>query len=369
MVDVGLSPDFHLGILAPEYPPEVGGMQELARGLAMSLSKLVEVSVFTKQDSDRSDASGQKRAVLTLDLETDAALLEESKVDAWLAMNSGLIPIGDSLSLPFFTYAHGNDFLQPWIPCGPRWIETIRRPYAASVRHWLRRRSLRRSIASSRLVFCNSSRTAELLRTNLGLGSDKIRKCPPGVDEVFFSVDRSDPHPGLRLLTVATLSRFVPRKNIEGVIRAVRLLTPKVDISYTVVGDGDDLPRLKTLADDLGLRSQVHFRGRVDQEDLLSCYAEADLFILASKASERDVEGFGIVFIEASASGVPVIASREGGATDAVQEGVNGLIIPDSSPESIARGIERYLAERERFETERIRGFAEQFRWSSLAPQ
>ena len=110
MVDVDLPPDFHLGILAPEYPPEVGGMQELARGLAMSLSKLVEVSVFTKQDSDRSDASGQKRAVLTLDLETDAALLEESKVDAWLAMSSGLIPIGESLSLPFFTYAHGNGF-------------------------------------------------------------------------------------------------------------------------------------------------------------------------------------------------------------------------------------------------------------------
>lgn len=154
-----------------------------------------------------------------------------------------------------------------------------------------------------------------------------------------------------------------------GQMRAVRLLTPKVEISCTVVGGGDDLPRLKTLAHELGLRSQVDFRGRVDQEDLMNCYSEGDLFILASKASPRDVEVFGIVFIEASAAGVLVIASLEGGASDAVQEGVSGLVIPDSSPSSLALGIERYLAERGRFETERMRGSAEQFRWESLAPQ
>lgn len=91
--------------------------------------------------------------------------------------------------------------------------------------------------------------------------------------------------------------------------------------------------------------------------------------MLASKASPRDVEGFGIVFIEASAAGVPVIASLEGGVIDSVQEGVDGLVIPDSSPSSIAREIERYLAERGRLETERTRGFAEQLRWESLAPQ
>ena len=366
---MNLSRDFRLGVLAPEYPPQVGGMPELARGLVMSLSKLVEVSVFTKQDLGRSEATKQERPVLTLDLEKDVSLLEGSEVDAWLAMNAGLIPMGESLSMPFFAYVHGNDFLQPWVPCGPRWIERFRRPYAPSFRHWLRRRSLRRSVSSARLVFCNSTRTAELLTENVGLSPDQIRRCPPGVDEAFFSVRRSNPSPGLRLLTVAKLSRFVPRKNIEGVIRAVRLLTPKVDISYTVVGGGDDLPRLKTLVDDLGLRSQVTFRGRVDQDDLLTCYSEADLFILASKASARDVEGFGIVYIEASAAGVPVIASLEGGATDAVEDGVNGLLIPDSSPRSIARGIERYLAERERFETQKIRGFADQFRWRSLAPR
>lgn len=360
---------FRLGVLAPEYPPQVGGMPELARGLVASLSELITVSVYTKQESDHSRATNQEHPVLTMNLEKDVALLRESNVDAWLAMNAGLMPLGHSLSSPFFTYAHGNDFLQPWIPYGPRWLERIRKPYLPMVRHWLRRRSLKRSTSSSRLVFCNSSNTARLLQTNLGLSSDKMRRCPPGVDEIFFSVPRCDPLPRLRLLTVAKLSRYVARKNIDGVIRAVHSLASKIDISYTVVGDGDDLPRLKSLAEDLGLGSKIQFRGRIDQEDLLTCYSEADLFVLASKSTTRDVEGFGIVYIEASAAGVPVIASLEGGATDAVQEGVNGLIIAESSPQSIARGIESYLIERDRFETERIRGFAEQFRWRSLAPQ
>lgn len=360
--------DFRLGVLAPEFPPQVGGMPELARGLVKALSELVDVSVYTKQGNRDAGTSFREHEVLALDLDRDASALREIEVDAWLAMNAGLIPIGRSLEAPFFAYVHGNDFLQPWIPYGPTWIERIRRPYAASFRHWVRQRAVRRAVSSARLVFCNSSRTAELLAGSVGLGPEKIRRCPPGVDEAFFSVERSDPSPTLRLLTVAKLSRFVPRKNIDGVIRAVGLLTPEVGISYTVVGGGDDLPRLKSLVDDLGLQSRVHFRGRIDKADLLSSYSEADLFVLASKASARDVEGFGIVFIEASAAGVPVLASLEGGATDAIQEGVNGLLVPDSSPESIARGIKTYVATRESFENEAIRGFAEQFRWSSLAP-
>jgi len=203
----------------------------------------------------------------------------------------------------------------------------------------------------------------------LGLSSDKIRERPPGVDEIFFTVQKSDPLPRLRLLTVANLSRHVARKNIDGVIRAVHRLAPSIDISYTVVGGGDDLERLKSLADDLGLGSRIQFRGRIDQDDLLTCYSEADLFVLASKGSKRDVEGFGIVYVEASAAGVPVIASLEGGATDAVQDGVNGLIIPDSSPGSIARGIRFFAKEEGRFDPETIRGFAEQFRWRYIAPR
>ena len=121
---------------------------------------------------------------------------------------------------------------------------------------------------------------------------------------------------------------------------AVCLLTPKVDISYTVVGDGDDLPRLKNLADDLGLRSQVHFRGRVDQEDLLSLLFRSRSLHPGLQRRHARRRGFRDRLYRGLCRRNSSDRHPEGRVTDAVQEGVNGLIIPDPSPESIARGID-----------------------------
>ena len=90
---------------------------------------------------------------------------------------------------------------------------------------------------------------------------------------------------------------------------------------YTVVGDGDDRGRLENRARELGVERRVEFRGSLGQKELLEAYRRADLFVLASRASRSDVEGFGIVYLEAAASGVPSLCSREGGATDAVVDG------------------------------------------------
>lgn len=141
----------------------------------------------------------------------------------------------------------------------------------------------------------------------------------------------------------------------------------RIPVSLTVVGDGDDLPRLQRLSAELGLTDKVRFAGRTGKDELLKCYADADLFVLASRATSRDVEGFGIVYIEASASGVPVICSAEGGATDAVEEGWNGIIIPSSSALDIAKGMERFELNRDRFPAARVQAFARRFRWPAAA--
>ena len=364
-----LPPDFRLGVLAPEYPPLVGGMPTLAQDLVASLSELVDVALFTNRGLGTKEPKAPEYDVLSRDPWKNRRILQQTEVDSWLALNAGLIPLARCLQRPFFAYVHGNDFLRPWIACGPRWFETLRKPYAAAIRHALRRRAIELTSDLPRLVFCNSRRTAKLLEEQARVSHRRIRILPPGVHESFFSVKRTESSGGLRILTVAKLSQRVARKNIEGVIRALALLADSVDLTYTVVGDGDDRPRLEELAEDLNLGARVDFRGGIDQNELLKCYSEADLFILASKASPGDVEGFGIVYIEASAAGVPVICSREGGAIDAVEEGVNGLVIQDSTPGSIARGIEDYIRLRESFEETRIRQFADGFRWNNLVPQ
>ncbi len=355
-----------LGLIAPEFPPDSGGMAELARGLAASLAATDDVTVFIPPRSGLPQADFEQRPVLIQDLREDAETLNAAGVDAWLALNAGLVPLAPKLESPFFAYFMGNDFLNPWLAYGGSW-ERIRRPYAARLRSALRRAAIRRAIDSAHGLLTISRRSAELIEEHLGVAQRRIHLHPPGVGDAFFQERREGRTDRLRILTVSRLSRFNPRKNVDGVLRAVRLLAGKIPIHYTVVGGGDDLPRLEDLAEELGIERLVSFTGEVEVDRLLACYADADLFVLAAKASKRDVEGFGIVYLEACASGVPVIGSREGGAVDAVEPGCNGILIPESSPRAIADGIEEFNSRRRDLTPERARAFAECYRWPRVA--
>jgi glycosyltransferase involved in cell wall biosynthesis len=357
-----------LALLAPEYPPQLGGMAELARGLAEALATRDMVKVFTL----KSHLGGSRLVAgspLTGRPARDAALLRPlaPDFDAFLLMNAGLVPLAARLGKPCFGYWHGNDFLEPWLACGPAWLEGIKRPYMARLRHALRRRAVKNDAAALRHLFTNSRQTAALISARMGVPTTKISVVPPGVADAFFQ-ERGPAGDRLRILTVSRLSRFTRRKNVDGVLEALALLGD-LKVHYTLVGDGDDRPRLEARARELGVAARVDFRGSLDQRQLLEVYREADLFVLASKASAKDVEGFGIVYLEASASGVPVIASREGGATDAVQDGVNGLLLESSSPAAIAAGIRDFLARREEFTAAKARAFAEAFRWPKIAAE
>jgi phosphatidylinositol alpha-1,6-mannosyltransferase len=229
---------------------------------------------------------------------------------------------------------------------------------------------LRRAAPQLAHAFTNSRNTQSLVCSGLGLAPERVSVVPPGVDDAFFAAPltplRRAGEP-LRLLTVTRLTRFSARKNVDGVLQALALLRGQVDVRYTVVGDGDDRARLEALAASLRLSDSVRFAGRLEADRLLQAYAESDAFILAARASGEDVEGFGIVYIEAAALGRPAICSREGGATDAVEEGLNGIVLPSSSPADIAAGVRRLAEGSDRFDPERVRAWAGRFRWERTA--
>lgn len=362
----------HIGFLTPEFPPMLGGMAELARGLAAGLAAEDRVSVLCLPGHGiegpwqlAGHVTGRRRDLKTL----IAMERSDDPPDLWLGMNAGLVPLAPHLSRPFFAYFHGNDFTNPWLACGPPALEAIRRPYASKVRHALRRRSIAKALPSVIHTLTNSRQTADLIVDRLPAARQQVSVVHPGVGDVFFQErEPADPGP-LEILTVTRLSSHTRRKNVDGVLRALALLGRDIDWRYTVVGDGDDRRRLEALAEKLELDDRVRFTGKVDLEGLLEAYRRAGLFVLASKATEQDVEGFGIVYIEAAASGVPSICSRAGGATDAVDEAHNGLLIEDSSPVAVAAGVRRFLEERGRFEAAAIRDYAEGFRWPRIAAQ
>ncbi|HEY5622457.1 MAG TPA: glycosyltransferase, partial [Gammaproteobacteria bacterium] len=356
-----------LGLIAPEFPPSLGGMGTLAEGFARELARTEEVIVFAPPATGEvAQAAFRLRRSLRDSLSNDLDELRGERVDAWLALNAGVIPLAPYLEAPFFVYVHGSDFLNPWISYGSACVERIRMPYLAPVRKALRRRALRRSMNAVEHVFTNSRNTADLAAEALRIDPATISICPPGVDDKFFQQPTAPDGRSLRILTVTRLTKHSARNNVDGVLRAIALLDGQPPVSYTVVGEGDDAPRLHGLARSLGICDRVRFRGRLSDAELLACYRNTDLFILAAKADRRDTEGFGIVYLEASASGVPSLCSRAGGAVDAVIAGENGILINDSTPETIAVAIRRFSDAGRSLSPKRVRAVAESYRWPTV---
>ncbi|MCH8485901.1 MAG: glycosyltransferase family 4 protein [Candidatus Cyclonatronum sp.] len=141
-----------------------------------------------------------------------------------------------------------------------------------------------------------------------------------------------------------TTTRIVPRKGIDTTIDALKQLYPKYpQLRYVVVGKGESREELERHSRDAGLGDVVQFAGTVPFDELPELYSACDLFVMVPKTILPDVEGFGIVYLEAGACGLAVIGSNSGGVPDAVEDGHTGLIVPEQDPAALAAAIERMI--------------------------
>ena len=145
-----------------------------------------------------------------------------------------------------------------------------------------------------------------------------------------------------------TLSRLVPRKGIDTVLEALPEISRAVpQVQYIVAGHGPDRARLEQLAERLGVAPLVRFLGMIPDEQLAPLLHMADVFVMPAREERPDVEGFGLVFLEANACGTPVIGSTSGGIPDAVLDGVTGLLVPPQAPGPLAVAAIRLLNDAE----------------------
>lgn len=144
---------------------------------------------------------------------------------------------------------------------------------------------------------------------------------------------------------VVSVSRLVPRKGMDTLIRAAARLAPtRPDLTVAIGGSGRDRDRLAKLVAETG--APVVLCGRVPDEDLPDLYGCADVFAMLCRNRWRGLEqeGFGIVFLEAAAAGVPAVAGESGGAAEAVTDGETGLVVdPPDSVEATAAALARLL--------------------------
>jgi len=249
-------------------------------------------------------------------------------VAAWLSLR---------LRVPYLIYVHGADLYRERRKCRESRVKRI----------------------ISRLIFgradsivANSRHTATMARKlldQLGIGDrGQVRVVHPGADPGRFRPrsDRSpraqlglDPEAGPVILSVG---RLVSRKGFDTALEAVARLAPRFPgLVYLIAGTGPDRGRLQRNAEGLGIASRVRFLEDVREEALPGLYAGSDIFVMLAREEPEveEVEGFGIVYCEASAAGLPVVAADSGGVADAVRHGVNGFLVPPRDPEAAANAL------------------------------
>ncbi|WP_374339059.1 glycosyltransferase family 4 protein [Methyloversatilis sp.] len=366
----------HIGVVAPEYPPELGGMQTYAIEFVRALAARGHaVTVFTRIGPEGGPVvpGVDVCRVLRERRHADRAILATPGIDAWHVMNACYAWVAAETS-PVVVSVHGNDFLDPYLPVERPplgripffWKSDSLRP---QLEYWLARPLTRYSVARNlpraRAILANSRYTADTLIARVPACRGKVIPAMVGVSPAFFEAQAEPrPHPHSELVTVCRLDER--RKNIDRVLRALAELAPRYAFRYRIVGEGTRRAELQALAVALGIADRVEFTGRLSFEALRTALARADLFVLAASIEPGSHEGFGIAYIEANATGTPVLAARLAGAAEAVDEGKSGLFVEDTEVGTLAEALQRVLSGELHFDPDACRAFARRFSWDHV---
>jgi phosphatidyl-myo-inositol dimannoside synthase len=339
-----------------DYAPDSGGMArrhvELCRRFAPE-----EVRVSTV-DADRTFDAGERYEINRQPFGFAGAKVFANQVRwaRWLSQQcrrsvdllhcGNIRPCGYAVwwahrraKVPYLLYVNGGDLLRE-------------RQKASESR--IKRAVARAILGEAAGIVANSrwtSETAESVAREVGcltippiatidLGTDPTQFHPTrdrGIVRARFSIGTAP-----MMLTVA---RLVPHKGQDIGIQALAALSHGFrDLRYVIVGEGSDLARLQELARALGVHDRVVFTGALTDDDIADAYASATLYVGPSRI-ERDVyvEGFGISFVEAAASGVPSVAGNSGGVASAVRHGETGILVSPTDVEAFAHAIARLL--------------------------
>lgn len=213
-----------------------------------------------------------------------------------------------------------------------------------------KREQARKILSEASLVAANSAFTARLAET-AGAAKDKliVVRPSPGIP-TYHTVtperlaDAKAKYGVGDGFTMLSLGRLVPRKGFADAIEAVALMKQEGKKARLIIaGDGPERQRLGKLAVRCEVDDLVSFAGKVPDEDLPGLYAACDAFVMAPRSVGADIEGFGIVYLEANLMGRPVIGSRAGGVPDAVIDGRTGILVEPGSAAAIAEAATKLM--------------------------
>lgn len=342
-----------------KYPPSVGGMQRLSHHLVGQMKERAQVTAVTW---------GRTQRLLPVFLPYALArsiTAAQRGIDLVHVGDPVVAPIGWILRrlfcVPVVVTVHGLDITLPF------------EPYQWFIPRLLR--NLDRIVCISR-----STRQACIDR---GIPSQKCVVIRPGVEvpSAMPSRKRARQHIGRLLhkkiqgkVVLLTVGRLVPRKGVYWFVKDVlpEVLAVKPEVRYVIAGGGPDESRIRSATRHPALKDRAWALGQVSEEDLAHIYSAADLFIMPNLPVPGDLEGFGLVALEAAARGLPVLAADLEGIQDAVLPGHTGRLLEPGNPEAWAAGTLKAL-EQQRFRNHIARVapslVREHFAWGNMVTE
>jgi len=312
-----------------KFPPSTGGMQLFAYELSEALAAKTNIKLV------KWGGSGRLKAVLVaLPYLSVKAALALPGTDIIQAQDGVLAPLAYVLSRlsrkPFAVVIHGLD---------------------ATYGNWLFRVVVPPAVRRADAVFCISQAAADEVE-KLGVSKTKIHVVPLAVVDKFDS-DSADRQAARQQINIkpnaqvlVTVGRLVKRKGVAWFIKEVlpNLAKRYPDLIYLVVGQGEEQAVIVAAINSNDTSAHVRLLGRISDEQRATVYNAADVFVMPNIPVPGDMEGFGLVLLEASTYRLPVVATNIEGIADAVSDGQNGQLVPAKDVAAFQHQIEKFLA-------------------------
>ena len=334
--------------------PNPGGIAELTHNLMHEMSKIGDDVYLLTRKNENADIFDKEQNYITLRSNIDPIanplcrkiVIYFNIIRSYISVKPDVIicntydrltvyvfNIARILKIPFCIYVHGLD------------VSLKRKKRHEKVK----KNVLKKSFA----VFANSMKTAEIINA-IGVDSKNIYRITPGVTNSTVFSDRkqqigySSLPPILQKSKhlILSVGRLIPRKGFDTMILAMKVvLQENPGTVYVILSDGPDRDRLERIVAEQGVGKSVYFAGYVSNDDKQIYYQNADIFVMPNRdLPNGDMEGFGIVFLEANLHEIPVLGGKAGGVPDAIEHGKTGFLVNPSNPVEVANAINTLIS-------------------------
>ena len=321
------------------FPPEIGGMQNLMGGLSVALLKHGPVKVFA--DKTTEEEFDKKNGINIIRVAGFKIFRKYRKANLIKEFS-----INNSVRAFFFDHWKSIEKIDDKILKNTTSFCLI---HSKEINHeigTLINRRMLKALNKSSFVISNSEFTKKLAMQN-GLNEEKIKIIHPGCNYPIKidakSVEKARDMYRNSFPKIITVARLDKRKSHQNILMTLKNLKPRFpNIKYISIGDGEEMSNLEKLKNELGLGNEVTLLKQSTENLKVALLEQADLFLMPSIIYKKSVEGFGISFIEAAAYGTGSIGGRAGGASDAIQEGTSGYLCDGENLNSIYETVIKF---------------------------